>query len=410
MSLIRDKRIISWCLYDFANSTYSAVIAAVIFPVYYTGYIVGNSAGLGDLWWGRAISVSMLCVALSSPLLGGLADFAGLRKRFLFLFTLVSVTAVAMLGLLDKGMVIEGFVLIVLANIGMEGAMVFYNSYLPMIAGREYQGRVSSIGFGVGYAGSMLSLLIAMPLVQGGHFALTWLTVSVLFAGFSVPAFLYLPRDVKVERLARSVIRGLKFTTSSLSELWGNIEARKFLIGYFMYADGVSTVIVFSSVFAASTLGFATAELVVLYIVVQAAALTGAFVMARPTDFWGPKKVVMLSLLSWITVCLCAFFITEKSHFWAIAILAGLSLGTVQAASRAFFTQFVPPGHESEYFGVYSLAGKTSAVLGPLVFGFVSAGLGSQRPAILSVSLFFAAGMAVLIFVRGGGPNVQSSG
>ncbi|HEB02105.1 MAG TPA: MFS transporter, partial [Nitrospirae bacterium] len=167
------KQVLSWCLYDFANSTYSAVIVAVVFPVYYTSLIVGNDAGLGDLWWGRAISLSMLFVALTSPILGGIADYAGLRKRFLLAFTALCVASVALFGLLDKGMIIEGFVLIVLANIGMEGAMVFYNSYLPEIASRQFQGRVSSWGFGVGYAGSMLSLIIALPLVKGGHYALT---------------------------------------------------------------------------------------------------------------------------------------------------------------------------------------------------------------------------------------------
>ena len=404
------KEVLSWCLYDFANSTYSAVIVAVVFPVYYTGLIVGNEAGLGDLWWGRAISLSMLFVALTSPVLGGIADFAGLRKRFLLAFTALCVASVALLGLLDKGMIIEGFVLIVLANIGMEGALVFYNSYLPDIASRQFQGRVSSWGFGVGYAGSMLSLIIALPLVKGGHFALTWLMVSSMFALFSIPAFRFLPPDRSKNLLAdsaSSISKGMRHTLDTLKKLWGDSEAKKFLIGYLLYADGVNTVIVFSSVFAATTLGFATGELVVLYIVVQATALTGAFAMAKPTDLWGPKKVVMISLVMWSAVCILAFFVKEKSHFWAVATLAGLSLGTVQAASRAFFTQFIPKGHESEYFGVYTLAGKTSAVLGPLVFGMISVQFGSQRPAILSVVLFFIVGMCVIWFVDAGGPNIN---
>ncbi|MCK4910035.1 MAG: MFS transporter [Thermodesulfovibrionales bacterium] len=410
MSAYRKKEVLSWCLYDFANSTYSAVIVAVIFPVYYTGYIVGNDAGLGDLWWGRAISLSMLFVALTSPVLGGIADFAGLRKRFLLGFTALCVTCVAMLGSLKAGMVIQGFVLITLANIGMEGAMVFYNSYLPDIASRQYQGRVSSWGFGIGYAGSMLSLIIALPLVKGGHYALTWLMVSAMFALFSIPAFRFLPPDRSKNLMAdsaSSISKGISHTFATLKELWKDSEAKKFLLGYLLYADGVNTVIVFSSVFAATTLGFATGELIVLYIVVQATALTGAFAMAKPTDLWGPKKVVMISLVMWSTVCVLAFFVTEKAHFWAVGTLAGLSLGTVQAASRAFFAQFIPKGHESEYFGVYTLAGKTSAILGPLVFGIVSTQFGSQRPAILSVIMFFAVGMCVIHFVRAGGPNVS---
>jgi UMF1 family MFS transporter len=127
---IQDSRpdpvlLISWALFDFANSSYSAVIAAVIFPVYYVNVIVGNETGLGDLWWGRAISLSMAIVALSSPFLGGIADFAGLRKRFLFIYTFFCVSAVACFSLLDKGMALTGFILIVIANIGMEGGLVF---------------------------------------------------------------------------------------------------------------------------------------------------------------------------------------------------------------------------------------------------------------------------------------------
>ena len=190
------KKIFVWTLFDFANSSYSAVIAAVVFPVYYTNVIVGNAAGLGDLWWGRAISLSMAIVAFSSPFLGGIADIGGLRKRFLFYYTALSVIAVASLSILGKGMIIEGFLLIVIANLGMEGGLVFYNSFLPRIAPHEYQGRVSAWGFMVGYAGSIMSLLLALPLVQNGYFRATWLMVAVFFAVCSIPAFLFLPKDL----------------------------------------------------------------------------------------------------------------------------------------------------------------------------------------------------------------------
>lgn len=403
------KQVVSWCLFDFANSTYSAVIAAVVFPVYYATVIVGNEAGLGDLWWGRAVSLSMITVALTSPILGGLADFAGIRKRMMFFFTLLCISSVAMLGTLKEGMVLEGFFLIVLANIGMEAGFVFYNSFLPGIAKREYLGRISSWGYGVGYAGSMLSLVLALPLVSGGHFEATWLMVAVLFGVFSIPAFLYLPKDRRNTTLGSAVSRGMSHTLKTLKSIWSRREARKFLLAYLIYADGVSTVIVFSSIFAATTLGFGPKELVGLYLCVQASALVGAFVMARPVDFWGPKKVVMGSLLLWVVVCLLAYFVTAKGHFFLTAVIAGLGLGTVQSASRAFYAQFIPEGHESEYFGVYSMVGKSSAVMGPLLFGYLSSTMGSQRPAILSVTIFFITGLLVIGFVRAGGPNVKQA-
>lgn len=404
---MKNKRqILSWCLFDFANSTYSAVIAAVIFPVYYANVIVGNEAGAGDLWWGRAVSLSMAFVVLTSPIMGGIADYSGLRKRFLFAYTLLCIAAVAFLSFITKGMALEGFFLIVLANIGMEGGFVFYNSFLTDIAHRDYQGRVSAWGYATGYAGSILSLLMAIPFVNRGSFDLIWIMVSLLFAVFSVPAFIFLPQDKKVGlKAVHAASRGLQYTWNTFKGVWKKKEARKFLAAYLFYEDGVNTVIVFSSIFAATTLGFETKELILLYLVVQMTALSGAFAMARPIDTWGPKRVVTFSLVLWTTVSVLAFFVETKSAFWATASIAGFGLGTVQAASRAFFAEFVLKDHESEYFGVYSMIGKTSSVIGPLIFGSVSAMYGSQRPAILSIALFFIIGLTILQYVKSGGPK-----
>jgi UMF1 family MFS transporter len=405
---LNKKHIISWTLFDFANSSYSAVIASVVFPVYYANIIVGNKTGLGDLWWGRAISISMMIVALSSPFLGGMADYGGVKKRFLFLYTALSVSAIACLSFLDRGMIFEGFALIIIANIGMEGGLVFYNSFLPRIAPREYQGRVSAWGFMVGYSGSIVSLLIALPLVRHGHFNLTWLMVAVFFALCSMPAFLFLPADTRGEfSLVHAGMRGLKYTMRTLREIWGKREPRKFLIAYLIYEDGVNTVIVFSSIFAATTLSFKSGELISLYLVVQTTALLGSLFMAKPIDIRGPKKIVIISLFIWTTVATIAFFLQTKTQFWILASFAGLGLGTVQAATRAFYTQFIPAGREAEYFGVYSLVGKSSAIIGPLIFGQLSITFGSQRPAILSLSIFFLIGMIILGTVRGGGPNIK---
>ncbi|MDH4162066.1 MAG: MFS transporter [Nitrospirota bacterium] len=403
---MNKKLVLSWCLFDFANSSYSAVIAAVVFQVYYINRIVGNEAGRGDLWWGAAISASMLTVSLSSPFLGGIADHAGLRKRLLALYTSLCVLSVAGFSLLPPGAVISGFALIVLANIGMEGGLVFYNSFLPQIAPPDRQGRVSSWGFGVGYAGSILSLLIALPLARSGSFGTIWLMVAVFFALFSLPAFLYLPADRRSDAgILHAGTAGARMAWATIREIWQRREPRKFLIAYLIYEDGVNTVIVFSSSLAATTFGFSQGELIALYLVVQITALLGAFALAKPTDTWGPRRVVTISLLLWATVAVAAFFAQSKEAFWAVACTAGLGLGTVQAGTRAFFTRFIPAGKEAEYFGVYSLVGKSSAVLGPLVFGQLSAAFGSQRPAILSIASFFIVGLFLLRRVGGGGPH-----
>ena len=405
--MANKKQIISWCLFDFANSSYSAVIAAVVFQVYYINVIVGNAAGAGDLWWGRAISLSMLIVSLSSPILGGIADYAGLRKQLLALYTVICIAAVAGFSLLTPGSILSGFILIVMANVGMEGGLVFYNSFLPQIAPVNYQGRVSGWGFSVGYAGSILSLLIALPLAKSGRFEHIWLMVALFLALFSLPAFLFLPRDKQSDTTTcQAGLMGIKRAWETLREVWWGKEARKFLISYMIYEDGVNTVIVFSSSLAATTFGFLQGELIALYIMVQVAALVGSFALSKPTDTWGPKPVVCLSLLLWSLVSISAFLVQRKSQFWLVAGMAGLGLGSVQAGTRAFFTQFIPKGKEAEYFGVYSLVGKTSAILGPIIFGQISSTLGSQRPAIISIAVFFILGLALLSRVKGGGPNV----
>ena len=407
-----NKQIFSWCLFDFANSSYSAVIAATIFPVYYANFIVGNESGAGDVWWGRAIAASMAVVAISSPFLGGIADYSKTRKRMLLFFTLLCVAAVASFSFLQKGMVIGGFALIVLANIGMESGIIFYNSFLPVISEPTHQGRVSAWGFGIGYAGSICSLIFALILVNQGMLNATWLMVALFFVIFSVPAFLFLPGDHDMEsphqhsRVVYAAVQGFKNTVRHLKEMWSQKEQRRFMLAYLIYEDGVNTVIVFSSIFAATTLGFKAEELIYMYIIVQITALIGVFGMARSIDYRGPKKVVSLSLVLWIAITVATYFVNGKIQFMVIASVAGLGLGTIQAATRAFYTQFIPPGKESEYFGVYNLVGKSSAIMGPILFGTLSTAFGSQRPAVLSVSLFFIIGYLILRGVQGGKPNV----
>jgi UMF1 family MFS transporter len=391
------RAIASWCLYDFANSAYSAVIGATIFAKYYTQTIVGNDAGLGDVWWGRVSSVSMLLVALSSPYLGGIADSGGVRKRLWITYTWTAILAVALFTTLQPGRILTGFVLAVIANTGVEGAVVFYNSYLPNIAPPDRQGRVSGWGFAVGYAGSIVALLGALPFTDPFRPQVIWLLVAAHFALFSLPAFLFLPADPPSSLgLLAAARRGFQTTKELVLELWRRPPARRFLLAYLFYEDGVNTVYIFASVFAAQTLGFESRELVFLILATQFSALAGAALMARPTDTKGPKFVVVASLLVWCAVVTTAFFVHSKTWFWAVAVTAGWGLGSVQAASRAFYARFIPAGEESRYFGVYALVGKSAAVMGPILFGEMSRALGSQRPAILSVALLFLIGLALL--------------
>jgi MFS transporter, UMF1 family len=387
------KRILTWCLFDFANSAYSAVIVVSVFSVYYVTHIVGNEHGLGDLWWGRAISMSLLLVVLTGPVLGALADRAGLRKRFFIAFTALCIGCIALFTTLEPGMVLQGFALVALANFAFESSQIYYNAYLPDIAPPERLGTVSGLGFAIGYLGSIVGLVVALPLVNARQFNLLWILVAGFFAVFSIPAFLAMPADrpQPEKRISLSHV---------FRDVLANPQLRRFLLAYFLYFDGVETTIVFSGIYAVTTLKFTTPEVIKLFLAVQVSALAGALALARPTDRWGAKRVIMLTLLLWIGVSVSAYFAQTKAAFVAVAVTAGLGLGSIQAASRALMASLIPRGKESELFGFYALCGKSSSILGPLVFGAVSYLAGNQRAAVAAVGVFFVVGLILLQRVR----------
>ena len=396
-----DRSIVAWSLYDFANSSVSAIVVATIFPVWYAQAIVGNAEGRGDAWWGFVSSTTMIIVALTSPLLGGIADHAGVRKPFFIVLTLVAVAGSALLSTLEPGMVVRGFLYAVLTLVCYEAAIVYYNAYLPGLAPPERLGSVSAIGFAVGYAGSVVAFLAAYPFAAAERYGLCFVVTAVQFGIFAIPAFVVLPADARHSMpLGRAVGRGLADTWRTLREIVSDparLALRRFLLAYFVYEDGVNTVIFFAAIFASKTLGFSFPEIIGLFMLVQLTALLGSAAWARPSDRKGPRFVITVTLVQWIAVTVLAYLVHAKWQFWVVAILAGTGLGAIQAASRALMASLIPKDREAEFFGFYSLVGKTGAVLGPLVFGGVSWLLsGNQRAAIAAVGLFFVVGLLLL--------------
>jgi len=392
------KQVGAWALFDLANSVYPAVIVSVVFQVYYIDTVVGNVGSIGDLWWGRAVSLSALIVAISSPLLGAIADRAGMRKRFMAFFVAMCVTGVALLTTVGPGAVTWGFAVFVFANVGFEACLVFYNAYLPEIAPPDQQGWVSGLGFGVGYAGSALGLLLAVPLIET-NIDLVWVMVAMFFIVFAIPSFLFFPRDQPSDM---SVGQAVKWGVTSFKGILGEVlqekDLRRFLLAFFFYIDGVLTAIYMSSTVASTTFGYTDNERVYLFIALQIAALIGAFALAKPTDHLGPKKVLSGVLVMWTLVAVSLYFIPDsKLWFGGLAMVAGFGLGSVQAASRAFMAALIPQGKEAAMFGFYALCGKSSSVIGPLVFGYVAvASGGNQRLAVMAISVLFLVGLVLL--------------
>lgn len=395
------KLVGAWALFDFANSVFPAVITTVVFNYYFINVVVGNETNQGDWWWGKAVSLSALIVAASSPLLGAIADRAGVRKKFLLLYVAICVTGVVLFTTIEPGMVMRAFVLFVIANVGFEGAMVFYNAYLPDIVPPEKQGWVSGLGFGVGYLGSAIGIMLSIPFVKAGNMDAVWLMVVAFFVVFSLPSFLILPKD---KPGSMSVAGAAKWGVTSFRQILGEvlreIELRRFLLAYFFYIDGVLTAIVMAMSLAITTFGLTPEEGTALFLVLQFSALIGAFALAKPTDRYGPKKILTGVLVLWIVAALSIYFVTSKQAFYVLAMGAGLGLGSAQAASRAFMASLIPDGKEAEMFGFYTLCGRSSSVVGPMLFGYVAVVTGNQRFAVMAISILFITGMLLLQRVK----------
>jgi UMF1 family MFS transporter len=391
------KTVNGWCLYDFGNSAF-AVIFPVIFGTFYAEHVVGGTGG--DRWWGYVGSCSMLLVALSAPFMGGIADHAGVRKRMLLLYTLGGIAAVVGFSAVAPGTVLLGFLLGAFANLAFEGGVVFYNAYLPEIAPPERQGRISARGFAFGYVGSFVALGVAGALLSdrvGFGVEAVWIACAVQWGLAGAFALSRLPRDRPSEMgIGAAASLGFRRTRDTLRDVLRRKNLRRFLLAYFIYEDGVNTVIFFAPVYAKKDFGFESGELLLMYACLNVAAVIGSMLAGRPTDVKGPRWTVRMLLIWWVFVVVCAFLAPSKPFLWAAAMLAGLGIGGIQSASRAFMSRLVPAGREAEFFGFYALCGKTGAVMGPFLFGTIADATGNRRLAILLVIVFYGVGYVLL--------------
>jgi UMF1 family MFS transporter len=399
-------KIFSWTLFDFANTAFYVIVLTVGYPLYFKEVITSSSPN-SDFLWGLSFSISMLIVALISPLLGAVADSGAGKKNFLATFTALCILATAALFFTGESMIFTGILLLVLANIGFEAGLVFYDAFLPEITNPGSYGRVSGYGFAVGYVGSLVTLAIAFPLYQDGFIEANLLNVRlsfVLAAGiflfFAIPIFIFVPDQQRRFKLPKNFIAiGYNRVSSTFREIRSYRNVAIFLLAYFLYIDGVNTVIIFSSIFARESLRMDLTEIIILFMIVQTSAIIGSIIFGILSDHIGHKKTLSITLFIWIAVVVSAFFVYEKNIFFIVAGVAGMALGSSQSTSRSLMSKLTPLEKKTEFFGFYSFFGKASAVLGPLVFGLISSVI-DQRTAIVSVAFFFVAGLLILTKVR----------
>lgn len=396
------RTIFSWTLFDFANTAFYVLILTVGYPLYFKK-IVAAGTEQGDALWGISFSLSMLVVALLSPVLGAVADFGAGKKRFLGVFTGLCIAATGCLMFVEEGMIVQGMLLLILANVGFEAGLVFYDAFLPEITTERSYGRVSGYGFAMGYVGSLVTLLIALPLYSDGfepgnlaNVRMSFVIAAGMFFVFALPLFFAVPDRQRAAALSKDfLVVGWRRVRSTFREFSRYRNVGRFLLSYFLYIDAVNTIIVFSSIFADETLKLTVGEIIVFFAIVQTSAMGGSVLFGILADKMGHKRALTLSLVLWMLILVIAYFIEDKTAFFGVGVLAGVALGSSQSSSRSLMSSLVPPEKKTEFFGFYSFFGKASAIIGPALFGVVSSNV-NQRAALLSVGVLLIAGMVLL--------------
>jgi UMF1 family MFS transporter len=401
---VSDTRAIwSWALFDFANSPFTTLVVTFIYSKYFVQAIAADDIS-GTVLWSRGVTTSALVVAGLSPFLGALADRGGYRKRFLAFATSVCIAGSIALFWFQPGQVMPALVCFVIANIGFELGMVFYNAFLPDVAPADRIGRISGYGWALGYLGGLLALIVALlALVQpetplfglsketGENIRASTLLVAGWFALFSLPMLLWVREDKSEVSRPGSVF---KETSSQLLTTFRQIreyrQIVRFLFARLLYNDGLVTIFQFAAIYAGVVFGFEFQELLVFGIVINFMSGLGAFAMGFLDDRLGGGATVI------------AVLAPSRVWLWVAGLLVGVFAGPNQSASRSLMGRFVPPDKENEFFGFFAFSGKLTAFLGPLMLGTLTQATGSMRSGISVVAVLFALGMILLLRVDEG--------
>ena len=408
---VTSREVWAWCLYDFANSSFTTLIVTVAYSVYFVQVVArpfaeGGESGTPERLWFWGYAASMLVVALLSPPLGAIADVRASKRRFLIVSTLVCVAATALLSLVGEGDVWLGLILFGIANIAFDLGFLFCSAFLVEIARPDNMGRISGYGWGLGYVGGLLSLALAYPFIRGGFseanlplYRASFAVTALFFLIAALPTFLWLkeravpqpdPRHGSLWRQAFARLASTARHVTRYRDLAG------YFIAYLFYTDGINTVIVASAIFANKVLDFSPADLIIYFLITQTTAGLGAVGFGVLADRIGAKKTISLTLLLWVALSFAAALVRTHAQFYVIGLIAGAALGANQSASRSLLAQFTPPGRQGEFFGFFSVTGKFAAIIGPIIYGEVTAWTGSQRWAVLSMAAFFLVGFVLL--------------
>ena len=407
-----------WCLYDWANSAFPAVITTFVFAAYFTKAIATDEI-TGTSQWGYAISLSALAVAILGPFFGAIADHGGRRKPWIGAFTVLCVAASAALWLArpDAGFVMLALVLVGIGNFAFEMGMVFYNAMLPGLAPKGRMGRLSGLGWGLGYAGGLTCLAVALVALvetevpvfgldkdEAEHLRATGPLVAAWMAVFAVPFFLWTPdRKGSLSPGGVSALEAVRRGTRTLIETLRRVREYasiwRYLLARMIYTDGLNTLFAFGGIYAVGTFGMDFSELILFGIAINMTAGVGAAVFAWIDDWVGPKRVIQISV-TMLGVLGAALVVVEgKAMFWAFALPLGIFVGPAQAASRSLMGHLAPAELRTEMFGLYAFSGKATAFMGPALLAWMTVEFESQRAGMATILVFFVVGLALLTAV-----------
>ncbi|WP_367753391.1 MFS transporter [Flavobacterium sp. WC2430] len=422
-----DKKLINaWAFYDWANSVYSLVIATAVFPIYFEsvtsdnngivhflGMEINNSSLLS-----YSLSISFLIVAFLSPILSGIADYTGNKKRFMQFFCyLGSFSVMGLFFFKGQDTLWIGVLGTILASIGFWGSIVFYNSYLPEIAFPEQHDRVSAKGFMFGYFGSLILLAFNLTMVMMPEWygitdssipaRISFLSVGIWWMGFAQITFHYLPNNVFHKKPEKDFIfkglRELKVVFKSLKEL---TRLKQFLTAFFLYSIGVQTVILLAGIFGKKELGITTSKLIIIILLINVVAIFGAFLFSRISEKIGNIKTLKITIVIWGFICFAAYLLDAKSQyidlqFYVLGGTIGMVLGAIQSLSRSTYSKLLPETEDhATYFSFFDVTEKISIVVGTFIFGFVASITNSMRNSFFILAIFFVLGFIVLSFMK----------
>lgn len=405
---LHRRAINAWCMYDWANSAFITTVGAALLPPYFSNVAAkGLPKATASGIWGYTVSFSLLAVALLGPVLGALADHTGTKKRLMGGFAGVAVIFTGLLFFVGEGDWLAAIVFYVVASIGFSGGNIFYDSLLPHVARPDEVDQVSSKGYAMGYLGG--GLLLAVNLLwymkpawfgfTSGGMAVraSFLSVAVWWALFSVPIFRWVPEPSAspVAGETNAVRAAFKRLAETLREVQRYRELFKYLLAFWLYADGIGTIIHMATIYGAE-IGIGTSDLAGALLLTQIIGVPFAFLFGGLAKRLGTKRSIYVALGIYTLISVAGYFISQPWHFWVLAGCVGTVQGGSQALSRSLFSSMTPKSRSAEFFGFFDISSKFAGILGPFLFGLAATLTGSSRYSIASLVVFFVVGAFLL--------------